>query len=349
MMAAKLFDGQTAYDHEVMVGIDGDRLTIAMPDGSTETVGLSELAIVDEDKRDITLSRSGQPGWRLIIPQPVDEALRARIKKPSRYGGWIDRFGLAKASIVLGAVAAGIVAVGYAAPAWIAPYVPESWERNLGTALVGDFGDNACRTPEADKALAKLERRVSGGDPGPAAMTILDIGIFNAAALPGKQIVIFKGALDDTDNPDAMAGILAHELAHVRRRHVTQALIRELGIGALIRLFAGDIGANAEQIVSLSYTRSNEAEADADAIVALHKAGIDPRPTGALFAKLSKMSGNMEAVEFLNSHPKTKERAAAFKASYDPRAHYTPSVTAEDYKAMRDACDKLDEDDGEDD
>lgn len=347
MTPAKLFDGQTAYDHDVEISVDDNRLRMAMPDGSVEAIELSDLSILDEDRRDMTLSRAGQPGWRLIVAQPVDEQLRAKLRKPSRYGGWIDRYGLAKASIVLGAVAAGIVAIGYAAPAWIAPYVPESWERNLGTALVGDFGDNACRTPESAKAMAKLERRISGGEPGPAAMTIIDIGIFNAAALPGKQVVIFKGALDDTDNPDAMAGILAHELAHVRRRHVTQALIRELGIGALIRLFAGDIGANAEQIVSLSYTRSNEAEADADAIVALRKAGIDPRPTGALFAKLSRKNSSLEAVEFLNSHPKTKERAAAFKASYDPKAHYTPSIMAADYQAMRKACGDPDEGGGE--
>ena len=79
--------------------------------------------------------------------------------------------------------------------------------------------------------------------------------MFNAAALPGGYIVVFKPAITET-NPDALAGVLAHEVAHVRRRHVTEALIRELGIGALVRMFAGNIGANAEQIVSLSYTRS---------------------------------------------------------------------------------------------
>ena len=58
--------------------------------------------------------------------------------------------------------------------------------------------------------------------------------MFNAAALPGGYIVVFKPAITETD-PDALAGVLAHEIAHVRRRHVTEALIRELGIGALIR------------------------------------------------------------------------------------------------------------------
>ena len=49
-------------------------------------------------------------------------------------------------------------------------------------------------------------------------MTLIDVSVFNAAALPGGQIVIFDGALRETRNPDAMAGVLAHEIAHVRRR-----------------------------------------------------------------------------------------------------------------------------------
>jgi predicted Zn-dependent protease len=132
--------------------------------------------------------------------------------------------------------------------------------------------------------------------------------------------------------------VLAHEVAHVRRRHVTQALIRELGIGALIRLFAGGVGANAEQLVSLSYTRANEAEADADAIAALGRAGIDPRPTAALFQKLDKQDGDFDTVEWLNSHPRSKERARLFAASYRPGRTYRPSLSAADYAAIRTAC-----------
>jgi predicted Zn-dependent protease len=135
-----------------------------------------------------------------------------------------------------------------------------------------------------------------------------------------------------------MAGVLAHEIAHVRRRHVTQALIRELGIGALIRLFAGGVGANAEQLVSLSYTRANEAEADADAIAALKRANIDPRPTAALFSRLDKEDGDFDKVEWLNSHPRSKQRARLFAASYQPGRAYQPSLPSADYRVIRQTC-----------
>src|SRR5206468_2212629 len=120
----------------------------------------------------------------------------------------------------------------------------------------------------AEPELAPLAGRVApGATRGPTGIKVaaLDVPMFNAAALPGGYIVVFKPAITETD-PDALAGVLAHEIGHVRHRHVAEAMIRELGIGAVIRLFAGGIGANAEQIVSLRFTRANEAQADSDAI-----------------------------------------------------------------------------------
>lgn len=342
MIRAIYYDGVTADRHEVMVESDGGELLLSGPDVERVEVPLAELLVADEDQRLLILSRSGHPGWRLLLEQPVDPALRALLPHPPRYGRWIDRIGLAKASVILTGIAAVVLVVGYSAPVWLAPFVPESWERNLGTAIVGDFGDNACRDPAATRALARMAARIEPPVAGrtPIAMTLIDVGIFNAAALPGQQIVIFDGALREARNPDAMAGILAHEIAHVRRRHVTQALIRELGIGALIRLFAGDIGANAQQLVSLSYTRANEREADGDAIAALTRAGIDPRPTGELFKQLSKDEdrGGIATAEFLNSHPASGDRAKRFSAAWRKGLTYTPSVSAEDYRAMRTAC-----------
>jgi len=335
-MRAIFYDGVTADRHEVDVDLNGDGLSWGIDDAP-----LADLSVADEDKQRLVLSRKDHPGWRLIFDQPVDPQFRALLPRPSNYGSWIDRFGLAKASVVLAVVAGAVVLIGYAAPAVIAPLVPESWERNLGTAMVGDFGDNACRNPAAAKALAIMSQRIEPATKGrsPITMTLIDVGIFNAAALPGGQIVIFDGALRETKNPDAMAGVLAHEIAHVRRRHVTQALIRELGIGALIRLFAGDVGANAEQLVSLSYTRANEYEADGDSIAALARARIDPRPTGALFRQLDKDDGqDFAAAEFLNSHPASGDRAKRFDAAYRKEAAYTPVISAADYKAMRTAC-----------
>ena len=346
MTRAILYDGVHAerYAAEVEpLGRDAIRVT---PDGADPVeLAMGELAIADEDKRQLIVSRRGQSGWRLIFDQPVDPAFRALLPDAPRYGGWIDRFGLIKATVVLSVVAASVLVIGHVAPRWIAPFVPPSWERNIGDAIVGDFGDLRCRSPKGDAALNALVERLDPGATAAGASQIriaaLHVDVFNAAAIPGAHIIVFKGAIDETPNPDAMAGILAHEIAHVRRRHVTEALVRELGIGALIRTFAGGIGANAEQVVGLSFTRANEAQADADAIATLRRVGIDPRPTAALFEKLSSKEGGdtKGALEFLESHPGSKSRAANFARSFDPRAHYRPALDPAGLKALTGACD----------
>lgn len=339
MTRAIHYDGVTADRHVVEVELGDRKLILRGPGETPSDVPADEITIADEDSRLLVLARAGHPGWRLILDQPVDPALREILPLPARYGSWIDRIGLARATAILSGIAAVVLFVGYSAPVWLAPLVPKSWEQNLGTALVGDFGDDACRDPAATRALAAMTARIDPSSHQPIAVTLIDVDIFNAAALPGGQIVIFDGALRETRNPDAMAGILAHEIAHVRRRHVTQALIRELGIGALIRLFAGDVGANAQQLVSLSYTRANEYEADGDSIAALRRAGIDPRPTADLFRTLDKDDGpDLAAAEFLNSHPATGNRAKRFDAAYRKGDHYTPVISLPEYMAMRTAC-----------
>jgi len=345
MVRAKFYDGINAERYTAEVVVAGPHSILVTPSvGGPVELDADELTVADEDKQQLVVSRRGMPGWRLILDQPVDPELRAALPGTHRYGGWIDRVGLGKASLVLAGIAGAVLLVGHTAPLWIAPIVPPSWERNVGDAIVGDFGDLRCRSPQGEAALNALVERLDPGATAPGASQIriaaLDVGIFNAAAIPGSHIVVFKGALDETKDVDALAGIVAHEIAHVRRRHVTEALVRELGIGALIRTFAGSVGANAEQVVGLSFTRANEREADADAIATLKRAGIDPRPTAALFAKLSKEAGGDSdpALEFLDSHPGSKARAGNFARSYDSKAIYRPALDPATAKAMLSAC-----------
>lgn len=338
-----LYDGATAYPYEVTVEAVDGALRLATADGHYLATDASLLTRTDEGGGQVRLGRSDRPGWRLLIDRPVDEDVLALVPDHARYGRWIDRFGLGKAAIAFGVVAAAVVAVGYTAPHWVAPHVPLAWERNLGDSIVGDFGDLKCRRPDGQRALNALVERVAPGGVGTGEGQVrpsaLDVGVFNAAALPGGHIVAFKPAITETDSADALSGIIAHEVAHVRRRHVTEALVRELGIGALIRLFAGNIGANAEQLMALSYTRANEAEADRDAIAMLRRAGIDPRPTARLFNDLAGREGDDEfAIEWLASHPASGGRGKRFAASYDPRATYRPALGEAQYDALWNIC-----------
>jgi Zn-dependent protease with chaperone function len=338
----KLYDGATAHPHDVRVKAADGRLELSQESGWSDSVEASLLKRMDAPAGTLRLGRTDISGWRLMLPAEAEGELGGLLGRHERYGRWIDRFGLVPALAVGAAITASVVAIGYIAPHWIAPHVPMSWERNVGSAMVGDFGDIRCRDAKGQKALEDLVERVSpGATRGPNAIKVaaLDVPIFNAAALPGGNIIVFKPAITETDS-DALAGVMAHEIAHVRRRHVTEALIREFGIGALIRLFAGGVGANAEQIVALSYTRDNEAQADSDAITMLKRADISPRPTAQLFDHLSKLEVKAPGFssEFLQSHPLSDKRAQKFAASFDSRARYQPALSRDDEDALFDIC-----------
>lgn len=339
---AILYDGETAVRHSVVVAAAGGAIEIAFADGRSETVGPAQLKVTGSNGDTLRVSRAGVPGWRLLIPAGSEASVLALVGKEERYGRWIDRLGLVPAAVAFACVAIGVVALGYAAPQWVAPHVPAAWERNLGNAIVGDFGDLRCRSSEGQRALeAMVERLAPGALEGRDALKIaaLDVPVFNAAALPGGHIVIFKSAITETE-PDELAGLVAHEIAHVRRRHVTEALIRELGISALIGLFAGTVGTNAEQLVALSYSRENEAEADADAIAMLRRANISPVPTAKMFQRLAKdrKEGSLYGAEFLSSHPLSEARSRRFAAAFDRSATYRPALSRDQSDVLFNIC-----------
>jgi Zn-dependent protease with chaperone function len=341
LIEATLYDGITAHPHNVRVSPGSSAQELYQDGGRRERVDLALLERIEGEAATLRLGRTDLPGWRLILPSQAEAQLSPLLGRSDRYGRWIDRVGLVPALVVGGLLTAATVATGYIAPHWIAPHVPMRWERDVGSAMVGDFGTLRCRDADGQRALEALVERVAPGSthgPDGIKAAALDVRTFNAAALPGGYIVVFKPAITETD-PDALAGVLAHEVAHIHRRHVTEALIRELGIGAVIRLFAGNLGANAEQIVSLSYTRGNEAQADSDAIAMLKRANISPRPTADLFRRLSRESPEFSA-EFLESHPASSARAANFAASFDPKAHYQPALNREQWDALFDICTK---------
>ncbi len=353
MAVGRLYDGVDGNPHRVEVEAADGALRLSQAGGWSDSVDALLLKRIDAPSGELRIGRTDRPGWRLILPAEAETEIGDLLARPDRYGRWIDRVGLVPAAIAGALVTAAVVAAGYAAPRAIAPHVPASWERNVGAGLFGDFGSNRCRDADGQKALEALVERIApGSTTGPGAIRIaaLDVPIYNAAALPGGYVVVFKPMITENET-EALAGVLAHEIAHVRRRHVTEALIRELGIGALIRLFAGDLGANAEQIVALNYTRSNENEADADAIAMLRRANISPVPTAKLFKKLAGEEGEREGSsingEFLRSHPLTLRRAKRFAASRVAGHAYAPALGRDHDSALFDICAKRERPEGQ--
>lgn len=335
---AHLYDGTTArrYDVEVRPEVDGLRLA---GDGWETVLPAEDLLVLDRGRRELTLGHRHQDGWRLRIEDPASELVRM-FPGGSGYGAWIDRIGLWRATATFGAVAAVVVTLGFFAPTLLAPLVPQSVEKAYGNALVGDFGGKYCTGTDGRQALARLARRL---DPNAAELNIrvVDLPIVNAAALPAGNIVLFDKLFETVESPDELAGILAHEIAHVRQRHVTAAMIREFGVGIFATALGGTTGGQVDGFVALSFTRRAEREADAEAIAMLRRAGISPKPTARFFARLGKAEKNLDrfgpALAYISSHPLSGERATQFTQAAGT-ASYTPALSPREWTELRAIC-----------
>jgi predicted Zn-dependent protease len=154
-------------------------------------------------------------------------------------------------------------------------------------------------------------------------LKVVDAPIVNAYALPGGHMVVYTGLLKAADSPAQVAGVLAHEMSHVTRRHGMQRIAQSLGVIAAIQLVFGDVSGVAAVAVELlregainSYSREHEHEADMDGVKTLARAGADPKALAEFFAILQKREGDLPAaLSWLGTHPNLSQRIADVKAA----------------------------------
>ncbi|HJQ11454.1 MAG TPA: M48 family metallopeptidase [Gemmatimonadaceae bacterium] len=153
---------------------------------------------------------------------------------------------------------------------------------------------------------------------------VVNSDVVNAFALPGGFIYINRGVLARADNMSEVAGVLAHEIEHVVRRHsvkqMEQAQGANVGVGILCALTgvcqsgvaqaAINIGGTA---VFAKFSRTDEVQADEGGFNNMIRAGINPRGMLTLFQGLlaeEQRSGNSNVAAWFSDHPGTSDRLA---------------------------------------
>lgn len=137
----------------------------------------------------------------------------------------------------------------------------------------------------------------------------------NAFALPGNHIVILSGLINYSKNSDELAGVMAHEIGHLRLGHIEKKLIKEVGLTVLFTLAGGNSGQEilkdvVKTISSTAFDRNYEAEADLFAVEKMGKAGFDPELLSAFMLRMSQQESVPDLMVWMSSHPDSKERAA---------------------------------------
>ena len=163
----------------------------------------------------------------------------------------------------------------------------------------------------------------------------------NAFALPGGWVVVFRGLIEQAEAPEEVAGVLAHEIGHVVHRHGTERIFKALGVRLLVQIVTGGVSDSlmssaGEVLLLLSYSREDEAEADAAALDLLAAAGMRNDGLAAFFRRLAERDAELPAaLRFLSTHPSHGARARDLARPQGPAGE---AMSTEDWQALRHIC-----------
>lgn len=142
----------------------------------------------------------------------------------------------------------------------------------------------------------------------------------NAFALPGGYVYVNRGLIERTDNMSELAGVLAHEIAHVDLRHGAEQIERMqaanvgLGLASILLGAPSGVAGAAVQVGGAAFFakhgRDAEREADATAVPLLVQSGIHPRGLVTFFSELlEERKRRPSALEqWFSTHPLTEDR-----------------------------------------
>ncbi len=152
---------------------------------------------------------------------------------------------------------------------------------------------------------------------------VIDSKEINAFALPGGPTFFYTGLLDKLKTEDEIAGVLGHELTHVRQEHWAKAYAdsqkRSLGLNLLLilghanRTVGNLAGITNEVLFDLRFSRKDESEADERGFDMMVAGGYNPQGMADVFQLLSDTAKGDRPPEFLSDHPSDARRIAHIK------------------------------------
>lgn len=360
MIDAIYFDGKSARRHPVTLIIH-QRVAAMRGAGLNRRARLSQLAISERLQHAPRILRFADGSFiEARQHEQLDQMLGANGYRTPHAVRWQNNWPLSLLALVLVILT---LASGYQ---WGLPLAADKLAQHLPPALEKRIGDHglalleeqllapsrlsteyqarlrgqfaALRQPRGEQTAYRLEFRASGIGP-------------NALALPNGVIVITDDMVRLADSDEALLGVLSHELGHVQRHHSTRQILQALGLGIMLNLWAGDVSsalsATPAILLTQSYSRDFEREADQYAIDMMRANARPLEPMAALFETIAALRGGddeqdgddtdgaapdeaqaqadaaapddeeeeEEILDFFSSHPSDAERIARFRAA----------------------------------
>jgi Zn-dependent protease with chaperone function len=326
-LAAHYFDGQHAQRHAV---------TLVPSGGMMKIVGRDVDREYEARRVRISTRIAATPRW-IYLPgggacvtddnDGVDRLVHERPMQRLVHGMEAHAAFAALAVLLVAALFWAIVdrALPYAA-AKVAEHIPVEAEATLGReALAGMeqfwLHPSQLSVDRQAELAARIEALATLAGDAPAFRLEFRsspvIGA-NAFALPSGIIVLTDELVKLAQADEEILAVLAHELGHLRHRHVMRRLLEGSAIALLVAGVTGDVAsatslaaAAPTLVLQTKFSRDNEREADAYGIELLRKAGIGPQHFAAILARMEAQAPRAPMLpSFLSSHPSTDERKA---------------------------------------
>lgn len=344
-------DGKTAQSSPAEVRLTERGLEIGFPGAPQALIwpygALGTATPVAKNATDALVTYEFMPGASLFVSDvKFVEALRVMSPQvTSRAYGWRS----ARPWVMAAAAVALAVGAGWAAnlsPArWVAGMLPDSARASVGDKVLTSMveGRKECTEPAGRAALDRLVGRLSdaSGTKTRFRVRVVDWGLLNAFAVPGEQIVLTRQIIAQAKSPEEVAGVLAHEMGHGLELHPETAIVRIIGLTAVLELMTGGGGTLANVglgLTQLSYTRAAEREADARGLALLEKARISSSGLIDFFKRISEIERKSGKGEWglFRTHPESEERAKA--AAARPAWKSEPAMSPQEWAALRAIC-----------
>lgn len=325
-LAARYFDGKTSRLHRVTLTVtDGMAHLSGDVARSTPLAGLR----VSERARHAARKVSFEDGAWLEVDDRAafDQLLAATGHRDSHVvraqQSW--RGVLLALALTVVVLASSYLYLLPAAASWVASILPVAVERQLGQGVLDLFDKKILAPTRLPAARQDQLRRQFAAMTAPEADAPSWTLVFrssrigpNAFALPSGDIVMTDQLVALLGDDQAVMGVLAHELGHLHRRHLTRRLVQSSAVAATTWLIFGDVSALLTALptvaLDMKYSRDAEYEADDYAVSMLRHNGIHPEHMAQSFIKLAKASGD-DGPSYLSSHPATDERIARIRAA----------------------------------
>ena len=179
--------------------------------------------------------------------------------------------------------------------------------------------------------------------------TIINNKQVNAFTIPGGNIYMFSGLMEMADSPEEVAAVLAHEIGHAEKRHVVTKLVNEMSMTVIISVLSGGdpsvVTQMLQSVISNSFSREHEDEADKFALELLEAAKISPKAMAKFFQKMNdKNMDYNEDLEFMMTHPHNNKRIERAR-KYKTRNNFTAEPFTIDWKKVKTTLDPESEND----